>query len=122
MSLSFLEKNLKNKQRSWQRRHERYRADFPIKATLLREQGYLEIQGRCSDLGQGGMGTVLTAELAKGEVLTLQFLLPEDSEEFLVRAIVRYRKAFIHGVEFLGLTTAQLEKIKLFCEGREAIG
>src|SRR5262249_53633598 len=116
MSLSFVQKNLKNKQRGWRRRHERYRTDFPIKATLLREEGYMEIQGRCSDLSQGGMGTVLTAELANGEFLSLQFQLPRSEEEFLLRAIVRYRRGFVHGVEFLGLTSEQVDKINRFCE------
>jgi PilZ domain-containing protein len=147
MSLPFLEKTLKSKQRGWRRRHERYRADFPIQATLLREEGYLEIQGRCSDIGQGGMGAVLTAEIPKGEVLSLRFqlfcssavpaagvwtsgegetrvatagkmpALPRSQKEFLVSAAVRYRKGFIHGVEFLGLSAEQQQCINQFCEG-----
>jgi len=117
MSLTFPEKTLKSKQRGWRRRHERYRANFPIKASLLREEGYLEIQGRCSDIGQGGMGTVLTAEVAQGEVLSLQFQLPGNTEEILVRAIVRYQKGFVHGMEFLGLTAERQENINAFCEG-----
>ena len=117
MSLSFLEKTLKSKQRGWRRRHERYRADFPIKATLLREEGYLEIQGRCSDIGQGGMGTVLTTEVPKGEVLSLQFQLPGCEKELVVSAAVRYRKGFVHGMEFLGLSAEQESGINQFCEG-----
>lgn len=117
MSSSFLEKALQIKQRSWRRRHLRHRADFPIKATVLGEGGYFEIQGRCGDIGHGGMGVVLTGEVAQGEVVSLQFPLPATSEPFLARAIVRYRSGFMHGLEFLGLSDEQQATIDAFCEG-----
>ena len=115
MSLSFLEKTLKIKQKGWQRRHPRFRADFPVRATVLQEQGYVEIEGRCGDLGRGGMGTVLTAEIAKGEVISLTFALAATT--LVVRSIVRYRKGFLHGLEFLGLSAEQLILIDEFCKG-----
>ena len=117
MSSSYLEKALQLKQRSWRRRHPRHRADFPLKATVLREDGYLEIEGRCGDIGRGGMGTVLTSEIAKGEVVAVEFHLPEQAELFQVRAIVRYCKGFVHGLEFLGLSREQQATIDRFCEG-----
>ena len=122
MTTSYLERALQIKQRTWQRRHARYRADLPVKAKVLRAEGYVEILGRCSDVGQGGMGIVLTAEVPSGEVLSLEFQLPNRSEASLVRAIVRYRKGFIHGVEFLGLSPEQQATIDAFCEGLAAIG
>ncbi len=122
MSLTFLEKKLQEKQRGWQRRYQRHRADFALKASVLREDGYLEIQGRCGDLGHGGMGTVFTAEIAKGEVLSLEFQLPADDKVISVRAIVRYRKGFVHGLEFLGLTADQQAKIDEFCVKLAPIG
>ena len=114
---AYLEKVLQLKQRSWRRRHDRHRADFPLKASVLREEGYIEIQGRCADIGHGGMGTVLTAEVEKGEVLSLEFQLPSSPESFLVRAIVRYRRGFVHGLEFLGLSAEQQATIDAFCDG-----
>jgi len=117
MSSSFIEKDLRAKQRSWRRRHERYRANFPVKASVLREDGYKEIQGRCGDIGHGGMGTVLSAEVAKGEVISLQFSLGDQSETLVVRAIVRYHRGFVHGLEFLGITSEQQSTIDVFCSG-----
>ena len=122
MSSSYLEKTLQAKQRSWQRRHARYRADLPVKAKVLRAEGYLEIPGRCSDVGHGGMGIVLTEEVSPGEVLSLEFQLPGRTECSLVRAIVRYRKGFVHGVEFIGLSEEQQRTIDAFCAGLAAIG
>jgi hypothetical protein len=122
MSSSYLEKALQIKQRSWQRRHTRHRADFLVKARVLRTDGYLEIPGRCSDIGHGGMGIVLTEEAPKGEVLSLEFQFPGHTECTVVRTIVRYRKGFVHGVEFLGLSPEQQETVDSFCEGLAPVG
>lgn len=89
---------------------------------MLRPEGYLEIPGRCSDVGHGGMGLVLTEAVPTGEVLSLEFQFPGRNEDSMVRAIVRYRKGFIHGVEFLGLSAEQQKMIDAFCAGLAAIG
>jgi c-di-GMP-binding flagellar brake protein YcgR len=123
MSVSLPERvrQLKLKQKTWRRRHSRHRADFPLKATSLREDGYAEIPGRCSDIGVGGMGTVLTAEVPAGEVVSLQFTLPVASECFAIRAIVRYRRGFVHGLEFLGLSGEHQSAINAFCANLEVL-
>src|SRR6266550_2351739 len=123
MSLPLVEKvrRLKQKQKTWRRRFSRHRADFPLKATSLREDGYAEIHGRCGDIGKGGMGTVLTAEVAAGEVVSLEFSLPASSQSFAVRAIVRYRRGFVHGLEFLGLSPQQESEIGAFCANLEQL-
>jgi PilZ domain len=115
MSSSSLEKALHAKQQGWKRRHERYRTDFPLKATVLREEGYAELQGRCGDIGRGGIGAVFTAECVKGEVISLEFLLPPGTEPLCLRSIVRYRRGFLHGLEFLGLTEEQRQAIDSYC-------
>jgi len=122
MTLSFLEKVRQLKQKGWRRRFPRHRADFPLKAAAFRDDGYAEIQGRCGDIGHGGMGTVLTAEVAPGEVLSLDFRLPALSQPFAIRAIVRYRKGFVHGLEFLALSPEQQAAIDSFCAGLEPMG
>ena len=123
MSVPLTEKvrRLKQKQKTWRRRFPRHRADFPLKATSLREDGYAEIRGRCGDIGKGGMGTVLTGEVAAGEVVSLEFSLPASSQSFAVRAIVRYRRGFVHGLEFLGLTSDQESEIGAFCANLEQL-
>ena len=95
MSVPLAEKvrRLKQKQKTWRRRFSRHRADFPLKATSLGEDGYAEIRGRCGDIGKGGMGTVLTGEVAPGEVVSLEFSLPASPHSFAVRAIDQQRRA-----------------------------
>jgi hypothetical protein len=115
MSTSSPEKTLQAKQRSWKRRYKRYRTDFTVKATMLRDTGYQELAGRCSDIGRGGMGAVFNAECVKGEVITLTFCLPPAAQLLEVRSIVRYCKGLLHGLEFLGLTDEQRQSIDIFC-------
>jgi hypothetical protein len=67
------------------------------------------------------MGTVLTAEVEAGEVVSLEFALPDSSEAFAVRAIVRYRRGFMHGLEFLGLSSTQESAITSFCANLEEV-
>jgi len=112
---SYLQKPATRKLRNWQRRYTRHRADFPLNASLLRENGYLQLSGRCGDLGHGGMGAVLTAEVAKDEVLSLGFSLPGLPGPLVVRAIVRYAKGLLHGFEFLGLSPEQQAAIDDYC-------
>ena len=119
MSTPLLEKVRRLKQKSWRRRHPRYRADFPLKATALRDDGYVEIQGRCSDIGQGGIGAVLNGKVPPGEVVSLELHLPSSLKSLAVRTIVRYQKGFVHGLEFLGLTDEQQMVINTFCTGLE---
>jgi c-di-GMP-binding flagellar brake protein YcgR len=121
MSVSLLPKARHFKQKNWRRRHSRHRADFPLKATSLREDGYADIRGRCSDIGTGGMGAVLTAEIPSGEVVSLEFSLPVCSQAFAVRAIVRYRRGFMHGMEFIGLSPEQQSDIHGFCASLEVV-
>jgi hypothetical protein len=116
MSFSSVQNPKDNKKvRAWQRRHERHRADFPVKASLLRDSGYVQFSGRCGDLGHGGMGVVLTGEVAKDEVLSLEFHLPTSPIDLVVRAIVRYRRGLLHGLEFLGPSGEQQSAIDQYC-------
>jgi hypothetical protein len=115
MNTPSLEKSRKTRQKGWRRRYPRYRADFPLTATALDDQGYFESQGRCSDIAHAGMGVVLTSNARPGDVLALKFQLPNSSEVLSVRAIVRYQNGFVHGLEFLGLTPEQQAAIDEFC-------
>jgi c-di-GMP-binding flagellar brake protein YcgR len=102
--------------KGWQRRYPRYRTDIPMKAVVLRDDGYIELRGRCSDIGEGGLGAVLTDDLLPGEVVSLQIALDRQAESLRVRAIVRYRKGLVYGFEFLGLSSDQQQAVKVLCQ------
>jgi hypothetical protein len=89
------------------RRHPRYRANFPVTLSHLLGSHYRTIEGHCRDLSQAGIGILLAAELDQGEVTGLSFCLSGSAVKWEVRAVVRYRRGYQYGFEFLALTHEQ---------------
>lgn len=82
---------------------------------VLGQEGYLRVHGRCFEITEAGLRAVITSYLDSGEMITLEFYLPEQSEPFVIRAVVRHRMGYLHGFEFLGTLPAQREQIRNFC-------
>ena len=93
----------------------RYRTELPLIVKVLGQEGYLRVHGRCFEITEAGLRAVITSYLDSGEMTTLEFYLPEQSEPFVIRAIVRHRMGYLHGFEFLGTLPAQREQIRNFC-------
>src|SRR5262249_12382049 len=85
------------------RRHARYRTNFPVAVELLISDSYQQLTGHCRDLSEAGMGILLAADLKSGEVASLAFSLP-DSVLWEIRSVVRHRRGYQYGFEFLSLT------------------
>ncbi|MFZ0201686.1 MAG: PilZ domain-containing protein [Candidatus Sulfotelmatobacter sp.] len=103
------------------RRHPRYRGDFIVSVNHLLGDDYQKIEGHCRDLSEAGMGIILAAELNSGEVVGLSFRLPESALAFDVRAVVRHRRGYQYGFEFLSLSPEQRDMLKDFFQGREPV-
>lgn len=103
------------------RRHPRFGADFLVSVSHLLGDRYQKLEGHCRDLSEAGIGILLAAELDGGEVTGLSFLLPGLELSWEVRAVVRYRRGYQYGFEFLSLTGAQRETLKNYLKGREQI-
>ena len=99
------------------RRHPRYSADFRVTVSYLLENQYQNLQGHCRDLAEAGIGILLAAELNNGEVTGLNFLLPGAALPWAVRAVVRYRRGYHYGFEFLSLTDEQQTSLKNHLKG-----
>jgi len=121
MSSPSLEKDQRLKQKGWRRRYPRHRADLPVRLTALCEKGYADITGRCSDIGRGGVGAVLTGEVPAGEVVSIEFRLAPSAALLTTRAIVRYQRGFSHGLEFLSPSAEVQGVVDSFCAELEAI-
>ncbi len=94
------------------RKTQRYLVNFPVVVVSLSDNGYVHLQGNSQDLSEAGMGVLLAADILLGEVVTLGFTLPPV--QFDLRAVVRHRRACRYGLEFLGLTTDQKERLTEF--------
>jgi hypothetical protein len=68
--------------------------------------------GRGHDLGVGGMAIYVPLELAVGTSVNISFQLPYSRMVLGIRAIVRNSNGFRYGVEFVDLTSAEVEEIK----------
>jgi|SRR5271165_586124 len=89
------------------RRHPRYRAEFPVVVTLLSEGNRQRLDGHCRDISQAGIGVLIAADLDLGEVVTLAFSLPEARDSWEIRAVIRHRRGYHYGFEFLSLSDDQ---------------
>ncbi len=101
------------------RRHPRYRADFRVTVNYFLGNQYQTIEGHCRDLSEAGIGVLLAAELNVGEVVGLSFLLPGSAPAWEVRAVVRYRRGYHYGFEFLSLTGEQQTSLHSHFQGLE---
>jgi len=100
--------------RAHTRRYTRYRTELPLIVSLLGRDGYIRVHGRCFEIAEAGIGAVTTSELVPGELVSLEFLIPEGPK-VLVRAAVRHRMGFLHGFEFISLQPEEREHIQTFC-------
>ena len=96
------------------RRFTRHRTDLPLTVTVLREEGYSRLQGRCHEIAEAGLGGVIPTALVAAEVVSLEFSIPDVPEPLVLRAVVRHRAGFVHGFEFIGLSPEQREQILTF--------
>jgi c-di-GMP-binding flagellar brake protein YcgR len=89
-----------------QRRFPRYRSEFPLTLTLFSGGEHQSLQAHCRDLSTAGIGILLAAELPLGEVVALAFSVP-GLESWKVRAVLRQRRGYHYGFEFLSLSEEQ---------------
>lgn len=99
------------------RRHPRYRADFPVSVTLFAASDRQLFQAHCRDLSQAGMGVIVAAELPLGEVASLSFALPESKLSWEIRAVLRHRRGYHYGFEFLSFSDQQRQMLESYLRG-----
>lgn len=94
------------------RRHPRFRVDFRATVSYLAANDYRKFEGHCSDLSESGIGMLVATDMSNGEVVGLSFCLPGSTVTWELRAVVRYRRGYHYGFEFLSLTADQRESLK----------
>ncbi len=89
------------------RRYPRFRSEFPVQVTLLSGEEHQHLEAHCRDLSEAGIGLLIAAELKPGEVASLGFSIPGMPDTWDVRAVLRHRRGFHYGFEFLSLSKQQ---------------
>lgn len=100
-------KALKSRAERRQRRHPRYRIEFPVTVILLSEGEHRRIDAHCRDLSVAGIGMLIAAELNLGEVAALSFELPGSPKAWELRAVLRHRRGYHYGFEFLSISSEE---------------
>jgi len=97
------------------RKWERHALVIPVDVTIVLNGVRSTHRGQASDISRGGMRLFLPRELDSGTSLVMEFLIPYNTTEFVVRGVVRNRSGFSHGVEFIGSTAEQQQMIERTC-------
>jgi c-di-GMP-binding flagellar brake protein YcgR len=93
------------------RLYPRYRCEFPVTVTVFSGEGHLQLDAHCRDLSEGGLGILVAAELTPGDVASLAFSLPGATDCWNIRAVLRYRRGYHYGFEFLSLSPQQSQAL-----------
>lgn len=97
------------------RRWERQSVVIPVNVTIFLDGQRSSFRGQASDISSGGMRLFLTRELPFGTSLNLEFVMPYNTTELVLRGVIRNRDGFTHGVEFLNPTDQQQQMIERTC-------
>lgn len=103
------------------RRHPRYRGDFQVHVSYIQNDQQRKLEGHCRDLSEAGIGVLLAVDLNIGEVAGLSFSLPGSTLSWDLRAVIRYRRGYHYGFEFLSLKPEQQDFLKNYLKGLEPI-
>jgi hypothetical protein len=96
------------------RRWQRYRLNLPIRIIVSRNASTRITNGRAADISQGGVLVFAGIELSAGSEVFVEFTEPYSGEPMRARGLVRHRRGYNYGVEFLTETTEQQEQADKF--------
>ena len=98
------------------RRSRRFRVNLPIKLFAVVQQRRGVLQGRSHDLSEAGMAIYIPAELQVGQIVQIEFILPNSSQRLGITGLVRDCSGFRCGVEFLNLTATEQKVLTDCCD------
>jgi c-di-GMP-binding flagellar brake protein YcgR len=102
-----------------QRRFPRYRAEFPVVVTLFSATDRQRLEAYSKDISQAGVGLLIATELNLGEVVSLSFSLPKSPDSWEIRAVLRHRRGYHYGFEFLSPSDEQNAALAGYLHGLE---
>jgi TonB family protein len=102
------------------RRGLRYNLQAPLDVTVLRSGIPDTLPGRSLNLGEGGVAAVIAGELLPGEAVGVEIRLPQTTEPFRTRALVKHHDKLRVGMEFVGLSPPQQAVLRDWVEKAKA--
>lgn len=96
------------------RRWQRYRLNLPIRLIVTRDDKTQIMHGRANDMSEGGMLVFAGLELKSEEKVFVEFTPPYSSDPVRTGGIVRHRRGYNYGLEFLSDTPADQQQTDRF--------
>lgn len=97
----------------------RYRLNVPVDVTVLVSGAPQNVPGRSLDVCEGGLAAVLAADLQPGDVIGVQFRLPDLGLALHAKAVIRHQAALRYGMEFMALSPAHKAMIRYWASRLE---
>jgi PilZ domain-containing protein len=96
------------------RRWQRYRLNIPIRLIYTHEGTSKIVSGRGNDMSEGGVLVFAGLELKTGDAVSIEFTPPFSAGPVRAKGIVRHRRGYNYGVEFVQETDADKELTERF--------
>ena len=96
------------------RRWQRYRLNLPIRIIFSRDGTTKIMSGRGNDMSEGGVLVFAGLELKTGDEVALEFTPPFSAGPVRARGVVRHRRGYNYGIEFVGESKADQEQTEKF--------
>jgi PilZ domain-containing protein len=96
------------------RRWQRYRLNLPIRLVVCREDSTRISEGRANDISEGGMLVFAGMELKTDDKVFVEFTPPYSSAPVRAPGIIRHRRGYNYGVEFVNENRQDKEQIEKF--------
>ena len=96
----------------------RYPIEVSLDVIALQSGIPNSMPGRCCDLSEAGLGAVIAGELISGQSVAVEMHLPNVGLPVRARAQVRYQEQLRCGLQFVGLSLDQREKIRYWASQR----
>jgi TonB family protein len=90
----------------------RYPIDVLLDVVALQSGIPNNMPGRCCDLSETGLSAIVAGELVAGQAVAIELRLPNVGLPVRARAQVRYQERLRCGLQFVGLSIEQREKIR----------
>jgi len=92
-----------------------------VDVVVLRSGVPATIPGRSLDVGEGGLAAVLAGEVRPGEVVGVEFKLPQAIEVVEAKAMVRYQNPMRCGLQFVAMPRDQQESLRSWTSMRREL-
>jgi hypothetical protein len=95
------------------RRWQRLKIHVPVTVVVRKQEKTVFVQARGQDLNEGGIRVFVGTELRIGEMVEISFTPPYQGNPMTARTVVRYRRGYTYGMEFVTETKEDAKKIEL---------